>query len=356
VRPHLDPSRTRPGFTLIEVLVVIAILAVLIALLLPAVQSAREAARRVQCVNNLKQLALAAQNYHSAQGGFPLGGYINWVYTLPGWTTNGNSPMVALLPYFEQTQVYNAYNTALNAGNMMNLSAHATGISTLWCPSDPEVSRPASLPAGRVFFAFEAADYPDPVIVNFSSYAFSTGSWFVQTLQSDPAFEAIKDSNNGLVFLQSNRRLAHVSDGTSHTILLGERGHGLLAASRRDTWHWWAGITRVLFTAEWPPNPQRSLSDKSVNVGPIINSNPSLFLLSASSFHPGGCNFGFVDGSVRFIKDSIDTWSFDPATAAPVGLDADARGVPYVKPGTRVGVYQALATCRGGEVVSEDAY
>src|SRR5271167_4380025 len=95
-------KKIRNGFTLIELLVVISIIAVLIALLLPAVQAAREAARRGQCMNNLKQLALGVLTYHDSQGGFPMGGYLQPVYTQANYTTNGNSWLVSVLPYIEQ--------------------------------------------------------------------------------------------------------------------------------------------------------------------------------------------------------------------------------------------------------------
>jgi prepilin-type N-terminal cleavage/methylation domain-containing protein/prepilin-type processing-associated H-X9-DG protein len=349
-----ERAQHRGGFTLIELLVVISVISVLIALLLPAVQAARESARQIQCRNNLKQIALGLMNYHDASGGFPLGGYYQPTYTRPDWYTNGNCWLVPVLPYIEQKTLYNAYNIYMNWGNMVNSTAYATGIATLFCPSDPEVSRPAHMPADQVFFAWETASPPQSVTVQFSSYATCTGSWFVQTPPVVPNWEAINASNNGLVHFQSNRHLADITDGTSNTILLGERGHGLLGPSRRDTWHWWPGPSRVMFTAEWPMNPHKKLSDGSINAGPIINANPSVFLLSASSFHPGGCNFAFADGSVRFLKDTIESWPIDPLTGDPTNLDTDANGLFFVKPGTRVGVYQALATRNGGEIVGAD--
>jgi prepilin-type processing-associated H-X9-DG protein len=242
----------------------------------------------------------------------------------------------------------------MNWGNLANVTAHASGMSVLWCPSDPEVSNPAVVPADHVFFAWEAADYPQPVTIQFSSYAACTGSWFAQSVPDVPFWDSINASNNGLVHLQSNRRLVDITDGTSNTFLLAERGHGLLAPPKRDTWHWWVGPSRVMFTAEWPMNPLKKLSNGSVDIGPILTGNPSIFLLSASSFHPGGCNFAFADGSVRFLKDSIDCWPLDPTTGDSLSLDADARGVPFVKPGARVGVYQRLASRDGGEIVSTD--
>jgi prepilin-type N-terminal cleavage/methylation domain-containing protein/prepilin-type processing-associated H-X9-DG protein len=350
------PSRARTGFSLIELLVVIAIIGVLVALLLPAVQAAREAARRIQCTDNMKQLALALLNYHDAAGGFPMGGYLQPCYTLPDCGTNGNAWLVSVLPFFEQKTLYDAYNISLNWGNLANMTAHATGMAVLWCPSDAAVSQPAVVPADQVFFSWEVSDPPQLVQIQFSSYAASTGSWFVQVPPTVPYWEQINASNNGLVHLQSNRRIADVTDGLSNTFLLGERGHGLLSPARQPTWHWWAGPSRAMFTAEWPMNPQKKLSDGSTDIGPVTNSNPSVFLLAASSFHPGGCNFALADGSVRFVKETIDTWPLDPSTGDPTSLDVDANGVYFVKPGAKVGVYQALATRNGDEALSDGQY
>ena len=351
MRTSVTTARRPAGFTLIELLVVIAVIAILIALLLPAVQAAREAARRAGCVNNMKQLALATSNYQDAQGGYPLGGFLSPVYTLPNYTTNGNGWLISVLPFFEQQTLYNAYNTDLTWGNLANLTAHATGIKTLWCPSDGTVSQPATGTADDFFFSWEAATYTNPVKVHFSSYAACTGDWFAQANSSTPNFEQINASNNGLVHLQSNRRIADITDGTSNTILLGERGHGLLSPDVRDSWHWWAGVSRTMFTAQWPLNPQKKLSDGTAAIGPI---SATIFFLSASSFHPGGGNFAFADGSVRFIKESIESWPLDPATGDPTSLASDANGVYFVKPGALVGLYQKLSTRAGGEVVGGD--
>jgi prepilin-type N-terminal cleavage/methylation domain-containing protein/prepilin-type processing-associated H-X9-DG protein len=348
------PCRGQGGFSLIELLVVIAIIGILIALLLPAVQAAREAARRAQCTSNMKQIALAVLNYHGTAGGFPLGAYLSLCGTLPDCGTNGNGWMASVLPYFEQKALYDGYNFALNWGNLANLTAHATGMSVLWCPSDPAISQPAIVSADQVFFPWEAADYPLPVKIQFSSYAASTGSWFVQVPPIVPNWQAINDSNNGLIHLQSNRKISDITDGTSNTFLLGERGHGYLSPARQVTWHWWVGPSRILFTAEWVMNPQRKLSDGSTDIGPVVNANPSVFLLAASSFHPGGCNFAFADGSVRFLKDTIDSWPIDPVTGDPTSLDIGSDGIYFVK--GKVGVYQKLATRNGSDLVSTDEY
>ena len=148
-------SSRRGGFTLIELLVVIAIIAVLIALLLPAVQAAREAARRIQCTNNLKQLGLAMANYESANGSFPLGGFHGTGGGDPGWSPcNGRhefSFFVALLPFFEQTPLYNAWNSNIHYSFSPNTTVWATVINALVCPSDPEpyIERYDELPGQR---------------------------------------------------------------------------------------------------------------------------------------------------------------------------------------------------------------
>jgi prepilin-type N-terminal cleavage/methylation domain-containing protein len=129
----------RRGFTLIELLVVIAIIAVLIALLLPAVQSAREAARRAQCVNNLKQLVLAVHNYLSSQNVIPGGAY-SLYDPEEGVTRENFSVFVRLTPYIEQYASFNVANYTLRAFDVENITLAGIGISTLWCPSDAAVS------------------------------------------------------------------------------------------------------------------------------------------------------------------------------------------------------------------------
>ena len=140
VHDEIWPSKGRlsGGFTLIELLVVIAIIAVLISLLLPAVQSAREAARRAQCINNLKQLGLATHNYMDANGSMPQGGYFNNNSYSLAWF---HGCLIGLTPFFEQNNIYNSFNSSLRYFNDegQNDTVMAAKISTLYCPSDPQI-------------------------------------------------------------------------------------------------------------------------------------------------------------------------------------------------------------------------
>ena len=211
--PRSISARRGPhrGFTLIELLVVIAIIAVLIALLLPAVQAAREAARRRQCINNLKQLGLACANYAEPAGAYPMAAYWKLDVIHPPNATTGFGFLIHLLPFFEQGQVYNAFNTGLSFGNVENITVHGIGISTLWCPSDGIVSSPilSNAPIPFVLAAHRRRSrWP------FSSYGVNTGTWF-QTPRSrttdlfgwrppNPCYQTVVNTFNGAI--SSERR------------------------------------------------------------------------------------------------------------------------------------------------------
>ena len=145
-------ARPAAGFTLIELLVVISIIGVLVGLLLPAVQSAREAARRIQCTNNLKQIVLATHSYADIWSTVPRGGFLQQISAGSGlYDSAGNHYLsggvfLGLLPYMEQRPLYNAMNFQLNIWTAINATVSATGINTLWCPSDSGTSDPQICP------------------------------------------------------------------------------------------------------------------------------------------------------------------------------------------------------------------
>ncbi len=337
----------RRGFTVIELLVVISIIAVLIALLLPAVQSAREAARRLQCVNNLKQLALACHNYQETFGGFPIGSPI---MVDPDPNPNLASPVesqsifVSMLGHMEQSALYNSVNFSRCIYAQANYTVYATGLNTLWCPSDPTIagtSRQTLL------------EPPAQTAVYYSSYAGCTGTWYPELLAYlDYTNPTRINQINGVFTYNRSNSMATLTDGSSQTILLGERAHGLIDPQSRDAWQWWAdsSLSDTTFWTLYAINPQRKITDVSVE------NFSDAYLASASSFHPGGANFAFADGSVRFLKDTIDSWPLDPSTGKPVGVTESDQGMFSVGPQTRLGVYQSLSTRNGNEVISSDAY
>jgi prepilin-type N-terminal cleavage/methylation domain-containing protein/prepilin-type processing-associated H-X9-DG protein len=349
----------RKGFTLIELLVVIAIIGVLIALLLPAVQAAREAARRGQCANNLKQLALAAANYESAFGSYPIGSHFQYD-TVFGAYVESQAALVSMLGQMEQQPLYNAYNFSRNVYVAANGTLYATGISTLWCPSDPTIQRTVNAYIG----ADQATGYEN---VRFTSYAGCTGTWDPEPAyygayttppnlpESVAQVSAIINAMNGIFLYQKSIRIADITDGTSGTIIFAERSNYKLAASsggqgEADNWFWWCDAVEsdTLFTTLFPINPESKLTLTS-------DEYTDSYAQSASSNHPGGANFAFADGSVKFLKESINSWPQVPGSSLPKGV-TDVNGIMTLAPGTQFGVYQKLSTRNGGEVVSSSDY
>ncbi len=335
------------GFTLIELLVVIAIIAVLIALLLPAVQAAREAARRSQCVNNLKQMGLGCHNYESVNGCFPLGSYMMLPPGDPGGVPGSghheHSLLVRILPFIEQTAIYNSFNLNVHFSTPPNGTAQATGVSTFWCPSDAKVSQ---------------IDYTSfSTGMRFTSYKGNSGTWFSPGRYQDPsnaAFGQLVAQANGIFYFYSRVPIAGITDGTSNTMLLGETAYSLENNGEEVCWAWWdsGNYSDTMFTTLYPMNPQKKVPNNGTgSTGQAINSD--IMVSAASSLHPGGANFAMCDGSVKFLKDSIQMNPFNPTTGFPNGITASNNIYTVTVP---FAVYQALSTRNGGEVISSDAY
>jgi prepilin-type N-terminal cleavage/methylation domain-containing protein/prepilin-type processing-associated H-X9-DG protein len=358
---------SRRGFTLIELLVVIAIIGVLIALLLPAVQQAREAARRIQCTNNLKQMALAAHNYVSANNVLPQGATIQWDYNSGYYWTSG-SLHVPLLQFMEQKPLYDAVNFSQNIYNPANVTISGIGLPYLFCPSDGGVEQPDQQ-AGSALLS--GGSWTQPWTMFHTSYAGCAGTWWY--IFAPPSINSL---HNGLFYYKSSTRYAQITDGLSNTIAFGERAHTMLSAADQTSWHWWTSgnYGDTVFNTLYPMNPFKKLqlTDGGGAPGNDGTSNPNVpgpgeggldaYVSSASSFHPGGCNFAMMDGSVKFLKETIGTWAYNPGTGLPNNLtlinDPGGSGwqIFFISPGTQVGVYQALSTRNKGEIISSDAW
>ncbi len=339
---------SRSGFTLIELLVVIAIIAILIALLLPAVQSAREAARRAQCTNNLKQLGLAAATYESGVGVFPPAFVPGQLW--PGAYYSGPSAFMHLLPQMEQAPLYNSWNTSLSVYMSQNYTLAAVYVPTMVCPSDPAGTELSQLTASYYTGANAKQAH--------SSYAACEGLWFVKPYDNpkDPCISVSGATAYGVIYPHSAVSIAAITDGTSNTMIFGERARGAMSApSRDDYFQWQSGYWyQMQFNTIIPPNAWRQLRNQ------VQNGWWWVMTYGASSFHPGGVNAAFSDGSVRFLKDSIASWPIDTSPtgyATPIGMAAYAGTCGENQLGTaKPAVYQALSTRAGGEVISSDSY
>jgi len=352
-------NRNRRGFTLIELLVVIAIIAVLISLLLPAVQSAREAARRAQCVNNLKQMGLAAHNYHSAIGSFPMASAV--AYSDPGVQTSWGtwSGQAMMLPYLEQTPLYNSINFDwtcwYDVGAPINSTAWNMNVQAFICPSDGLTGQH-----------------------NNNNYFGSIGTTTDYSCGGDPSCSG---ASTGIFAHLKTYGIQNVTDGTSNTIAYSE---GLVGSLPPGLWVRWrddlSTAASQVYLLDANSNVAAVMNDlqtcsswwtQKINFPDINQGNfqshgfrwgvgdpgDSLFQTlvppnsttypwadcrmdcgagcgavftgyhNATSFHPGGVNVAMADGSVKFVKSSIAmmTW-------------------------------WALGTKAGGEIVSSDSF
>jgi prepilin-type N-terminal cleavage/methylation domain-containing protein/prepilin-type processing-associated H-X9-DG protein len=372
-RNSVPISDSRPvsnrGFTLIELLVVIAIIAVLIALLLPAVQAAREAARRIQCTNNLKQIGLAFHNYHDVNNTFITG---------ENWVVNGNSPQngprrawgwrIGVLPYVEQANVYNAMNMMMCVWNPQNaITVIPTSINAFYCPSDGKVA--AKIPQDLTSFGNVGK-----TSMGYCSYAGNAGPWFnLYTGYSSPpginsavagVISQSAQNSLGVLYQGSNNGINTITDGTSNTLLVCEWAYGKIR-DYQDQWHWWPAYNPgdSTLTTQYPINPNNKCRDAVGVNTTYIDAD------AAGSFHPGGANFAFCDGSVHFLKDTINTSPVNPSSCSITNIitssaTASTGGTypvySFIPGGTAgyapIGVYQALSTRANGEVISADAY
>lgn len=303
-------SRKRSAFTLIELLVVIAIIAILVALLLPAVQQAREAARRSSCKNNLKQIGLALHNYHDTHGVFPPSAIEGH-----GWTASA-----LMLPQLEQSAMHDQLNVdgRIDLADPDILALARQPISVFMCPSaaEPNVQQNQEI----------------PVVVGGTTYRIAISNYLPISGTNDLRCSSSKSAQNGMFFLNSNVRFRDVTDGTSNTFAFAERT--TIGNSRGGTW---AAVRTDADSGGsghlCGPNNFEAIRDGSIptrNSWSVINGTAT-YQFGPSSLHTGGVQVLMADGAVRFVSENIDATN----NSSPLST------------------YQKLGSRNDGEVIGE---
>jgi prepilin-type N-terminal cleavage/methylation domain-containing protein/prepilin-type processing-associated H-X9-DG protein len=331
-------TSNRFAFTLVELLVVIAIIGILVGLLLPAVQAAREAARRMQCSNNLKQIGLAFHNYESAFKSFPAAWYAHG----PVPPYNLHSGLVGLLPYLEQGPLYAQYDSrfspalATNAIGLQNSNVIATVLPGFLCPSSPgsgvDRTYTASIPGGALpglpAISWKAAP---------SDYCVTTG---VRATFGNIAYSNNQGGNREGVLQWNNvqtpatSKMAQITDGTSNTFLMGERTGGITiySGTRSITVPAQVGQTNgggwgdPLIGEHWLAGSIRGATAFPIAEGGCPINCTNLRGQGFHGFHPGGAQFVMADGSVQFNAETVDAYTFASRitrTKGEVGSGAD---------------------------------
>jgi len=325
-QPPADSASFRPGvygrgaFTLVELLIVIAIIGILIALLLPAIQAARESARRLQCANNLRQIGLALHNHHDGRQRFPAGYVASQTYvdgatdTSTGW---GWGAM--LLAYTEEVPLYKSIKFALPIEDPQNAAAIRSRVNVLLCPSDFIADAAFAVPDG----------FGNPVATAApASYAACCGGCETDTTA---------ETGLGIFYRNSKTRIPDITDGTSKTIMVGEK-----AWSNSNIV--WAGAINNAVCKRGPQNPCPGGGAASSPAASLVlshsHSNNGLTDTDGSldeftSRHVVGSNFVFADGSVHFLRS----------------LEGDDPAGGYLPDSV---IFQALGTRAGGEAIPED--
>jgi len=297
----------------------------LIALLLPAVQAAREAARRTQCTNNLKQLGIALHNYHDVVGSFPTSFWRNTSNTVggPPDLTNRHSWIAMLLPYFEQKPVYDAINFSVGAGGPINSTAYLTQISALMCPSDPSPAQStiprADTGVGPKSDSGPKLDYlgcfgdnynDDSTFLPFTSLPYTRDNGFGEK----GTFTGIMSRSGGTTSIRD------ITDGTSNTFAVGETLY------ESCDWFTWANPNGTTAGTQMPINYKR-ITDHKQDASSLTDSYNWRVGFGFRSQHAGIVQFLFADAHVGGIKETINR-----------------------------NTYRWLSTRAGGEILSSDSY
>jgi prepilin-type N-terminal cleavage/methylation domain-containing protein/prepilin-type processing-associated H-X9-DG protein len=322
----VSANRLKRGFTLIELLVVIAIIAVLIALLLPAVQQAREAARRTQCRNNLKQIGLALHNYEGSYLVFPPAYQISPGASSPPMgpfnaTTGDSGPgwtgLFAILPQIEQTTLYNSFNINLPSWDSSNATAAKTPIAAYLCPSATNT--------GNTYQVVDGCGSSPNVLATFSRSNYVANAGQVEVWAEPPTVD-LSSVANGPFYRNSRTQIRDITDGLSNTVFFGEQTPyhspstwvgivpGSVTCPNTNT----AIFATVTSDAAAPqinvhsgPDPSSDQSQDALQIIHPPNSNYG-YVDEMYSQHDSGCNVLMGDGSVRFASKMMDAkiWSY----------------------------------------------
>ncbi|MFO7905106.1 MAG: DUF1559 domain-containing protein [Planctomycetota bacterium] len=323
------------GFTLVELLVVIAIIGILVALLLPAVQAAREAARRAECTNNMKQLGLALHNYHDTHQSFPSGVLTDRPNNTQGCSGRPQSWgwLAFILPFMEQQPLYDQLGVSERTLHALLLSDERnlvkTPIEMYRCPTDqtPDVRKTGDC-AQRMDFAGSGAVNNNWYGAT-TSYVGNGGFWYLSVIRRQEA---------GLFFRNSDLKFRDMSDGSSNTFAAGERdfkcSSGIWAGTRNSMGPGPRGINYVLGRVSIP-----------VNYAGLGRTGNNSCAEGFSSGHPSGANFLMGDGSVHFISENID---FNNSNVNPVDC-SDVTSLNMVNLGT----FQRLGLVNDGQPLGD---
>jgi type II secretory pathway pseudopilin PulG len=294
----------RMGFTLVELLAVSAVVSLLGAQGLPAIQNAREAARRTQCKNNLKQIGLALHNYHDTQVCFPIG----WT----GVEVKGGKPDVmgesgwgwgtGISPYIEQAQLFSTINFSARVDDATNVKLLITQIPEFRCPSDPFTAKTWKLKDSKGANLAELAT---------SNYVGSFGTEDLAKCEKMKPGEAC--NGNGFLFHNSNVRMRDITDGTSNTLGVGER----IGNEKIDHLSTWSGVIAK------GTNPFARILGSSNAAFDAKERHSSDY----RSAHASGSHFVILDGSVRFISDKLDLKTFQALTTRAGGEVVEAEKI-----------------------------